>query len=212
MNARLRLAGAWSGKGAALLGIASALVTTQALAAVSPPVLSMAFGAESIPQYGSTTLAFTISNPNAATVLGPVLDDDLPEGLAVSTPNRLISNTCDGIVTFGRNFDNTDAIELSGGGNGLLPGATCTIVVSVTGMTPGVKINTTRPIRSPGLGLTGNTASAQITVVYVPPPPNAPGPLSGLWWNASESGWGISFTQRLSNIFATLYTYDALGN
>jgi hypothetical protein len=30
----------------------------------------------------------------------------------------------------------------------------------------------------------------------------APGPLTGLYWNASESGWGIHFTQRGANIFA----------
>jgi alpha-tubulin suppressor-like RCC1 family protein len=41
---------------------------------------------------------------------------------------------------------------------------------------------------------------------------NAPGALSGLWWNANESGWGIHFTQRSNNIFAAWYTYDTAGN
>jgi len=41
---------------------------------------------------------------------------------------------------------------------------------------------------------------------------NAPGALSGLWWNPSESGWGIDFTQRRNVIFAAWYTYDASGN
>lgn len=40
---------------------------------------------------------------------------------------------------------------------------------------------------------------------------DSPGPLSGLWWNSSESGWGINFTQRGSNIFAAWYTYDSAG-
>jgi hypothetical protein len=39
-----------------------------------------------------------------------------------------------------------------------------------------------------------------------------PGALSGLWWNASESGWGVDFTQRRNVIFAAWYTYDASGN
>jgi len=43
-------------------------------------------------------------------------------------------------------------------------------------------------------------------------PPNTPGPLSGLWWNPNESGWGIDFTQRRNIIFAAWYTYDASGN
>ena len=41
---------------------------------------------------------------------------------------------------------------------------------------------------------------------------NAPGALTGLWWNASESGWGIHFTQRRNIVFAAWYTYDAAGN
>src|SRR5579859_5660400 len=47
-----------------------------------------------------------------------------------------------------------------------------------------------------------------------PPPvtPNTPGPLSGLFYNAQESGWGIHFTQRGTNVFAAWYTYDASGN
>jgi cytochrome c553 len=48
-----------------------------------------------------------------------------------------------------------------------------------------------------------------------PPPPvvaNIPGALSGLWYNASESGWGVHFTQRGTNVFAAWYTYDTSGN
>jgi hypothetical protein len=44
------------------------------------------------------------------------------------------------------------------------------------------------------------------------PAPTSPAALSGLWWNASESGWGIHFTQRGKNLFAAWYTYDAAGN
>ena len=44
------------------------------------------------------------------------------------------------------------------------------------------------------------------------PAPMSPAPLTGLWWNESESGWGIHFTQRGTNLFAAWYTYDAAGN
>ena len=44
------------------------------------------------------------------------------------------------------------------------------------------------------------------------PGANSPGALTGLFWNPNESGWGIHFTQRGSNIFAAWYTYDASGN
>ena len=33
----------------------------------------------------------------------------------------------------------------------------------------------------------------------------------GLWWNASESGWGINFEHQANTIFATWFTYDTAG-
>ena len=30
-----------------------------------------------------------------------------------------------------------------------------------------------------------------------------------MWWNANESGWGLSFTQHANNqVYAVMYTYD----
>ena len=34
---------------------------------------------------------------------------------------------------------------------------------------------------------------------------------TSLWWNASESGWGVALTQQFGTIFAAVYTYDATG-
>jgi hypothetical protein len=34
---------------------------------------------------------------------------------------------------------------------------------------------------------------------------------SGLWWNASESGWGMALTQQSEMAFSTIYTYDDNG-
>lgn len=42
--------------------------------------------------------------------------------------------------------------------------------------------------------------------------PAVPGPLSGLWWNANEPGWGVHLTQRRNVLFAAWYTYDAAGS
>ena len=38
-----------------------------------------------------------------------------------------------------------------------------------------------------------------------------PNSYQGLWWNANQSGWGMSITQHGNIIFAALYTYDAAG-
>ena len=35
--------------------------------------------------------------------------------------------------------------------------------------------------------------------------------VSDLWWNPSESGWGMQVNQMGSTVFATLYVYDASG-
>lgn len=32
-----------------------------------------------------------------------------------------------------------------------------------------------------------------------------------LWWNPSESGWGVSITQHGNNVFARIYAYDTDG-
>jgi hypothetical protein len=32
-----------------------------------------------------------------------------------------------------------------------------------------------------------------------------------LWWNASESGWGLNLTHQDNTLFGTLFTYDAAG-
>lgn len=37
-------------------------------------------------------------------------------------------------------------------------------------------------------------------------------PLTGLWWNASESGWGATITQQSTMMFVTMFVYDATGN
>ncbi|NJD87252.1 MAG: hypothetical protein FIB05_04420 [Betaproteobacteria bacterium] len=41
--------------------------------------------------------------------------------------------------------------------------------------------------------------------------PVTPANLSGLWWNTSESGWGINIDHQQTIVFATIFTYDATG-
>ena len=57
---------------------------------------------------------------------------------------------------------------------------------------------------------------AQAAVNAVPASGGTPttNPYTGLWWNApanSESGWGMSLTQRGSILFMAWYTYDSSG-
>lgn len=48
-------------------------------------------------------------------------------------------------------------------------------------------------------------------VVVVTNVTNLSSPYQGLWWNANESGWGMTLTQRGTTIFSAIYTYDATG-
>ena len=41
---------------------------------------------------------------------------------------------------------------------------------------------------------------------------SASSPLTGLWWNANESGWGATITQQSTVMFVTMFVYDIVGN
>jgi uncharacterized repeat protein (TIGR01451 family) len=128
-----------------------------------PSTITKAFGAASIPLNGSTSLSFTITNPNTTTALtGVAFTDTLPAGLVVSTPNGLNGTCGSGTITA---TAGTGVISLSGG---TIPaGGFCTFSVNVTGTTAGAKNNTTGNVTSTEGG-TGGTASASISVIAPP--------------------------------------------
>jgi hypothetical protein len=150
-------------------GTASASLTV-----IAPPTIAKAFGAASIIVNGTTTLAFTLTNPNTGTALtGVGFTDTLPAGVVVATPNGL-ANTCGGTVVADPGKVVPDTGVPGTGSVGLVSGAlpangSCTIKVDVTGMTGGVKNNITSAVTSTEGGA-GVTASASLTVEAVVPP------------------------------------------
>ena len=54
----------------------------------------------------------------------------------------------------------------------------------------------------------GSPTASSYTIDQV----STPSVLTGLWWNANESGWGLTITQQFSVIFVAMYTYDAANN
>lgn len=58
------------------------------------------------------------------------------------------------------------------------------------------------------LGNVNKDASAQTFSIDI----SAASPLTGLWWNANESGWGASITQQSDKIFVAMYVYDVAAN
>jgi uncharacterized repeat protein (TIGR01451 family) len=131
------------------------------LTVATPPSITKVFGAAQIPLEGTTSLTFTIQNPNSnLTLTGLAFTDNLPAGLVVAlTPN--LNNTCGGTATA---VGGTGSISLSSGT--LAASASCTVSVNVTGKTAGVKNNSVQ-VTSTEAG-TGNTSNASITVVGTP--------------------------------------------
>ena len=133
---------------------------TANLTVVAPPVISKTFGTTNLITSQSTSLTFTITNPNSATSLtGVGFTDTLPTGLVVATPNGLSGGCGSGTITATAELTNT--ISLSGAT--LAAGSSCTFSVNVTGHLRQARITNTVPVTSTN-GCTGNTASATVIV------------------------------------------------
>ncbi|HYL76326.1 MAG TPA: Ig-like domain repeat protein [Bryobacteraceae bacterium] len=133
---------------------------TASLAVAMPPSITKSFGAASIGLAGSTSLSFTVTNPNASIAFaGVAFTDALPAGLVVSTPNGLTGTCGSGNVTA---VAGSSTVTLAGG---TIPtSATCSFAVNVTAVTPGNQVNTTGTVSATNGG-TGNTATASINVL-----------------------------------------------
>lgn len=137
---------------------------------VVPPTAAKAFGDTFIQVGGSTTVTFNVANPNPSVILNNVtLNDPLPAGLVVATPNG-VTSSCAGDISA---IAGTDTILLTGltlSGN-----ASCSFSVNVTATSGGNKINNTSPVTATfddGTGnfhlITGGSASASILVALPP--------------------------------------------
>jgi uncharacterized repeat protein (TIGR01451 family) len=141
---------------------AGATSNTASITVVGPPSIAKAFGAASINLNGTTTLAFTINNPNATVALtGVAFGDTLPAGLTVANPNGLTGSCGSGTITTGT-VSGFSVVNLAGGT--IAAGGSCTFSVNVVGTTSGHKVNTTGIVTSSNAG-SGNQATAAIDVV-----------------------------------------------
>jgi uncharacterized repeat protein (TIGR01451 family) len=133
--------------------------STATVTTTSSPTLNKAFGAASIAVGTTTSLTFTINNPNTSAALtGIGFSDTLPSGLAIATPNGLSGSCGGGTITA---TQNTIVISLSGAT--LASSTGCTFSVNVVATGAGSKTNTTGAITSIEGG-TGATATASLTV------------------------------------------------
>ncbi len=128
---------------------------TAALTVIAPPSIAKAFNPAAIAVNGTSTLTFTLTNPNGGTVLtGVAFTDTLPTGLTVATSS---GTACGGPVT----TTAPTTIALSGASIGT--GGQCQFSVTVTGASAGQYTNTTDAVPSTNGG-TGNSATATLAV------------------------------------------------
>src|SRR6185312_12687594 len=130
-----------------------------------PPTIAKSFGAATIPLNGTTSLTFTLANPNSTVTLTNVsATDTLPAGLLVATPNNLTGN-CTANITA-----NAGSSTIGITGLNLAASSSCSFSVSVKGTGAGTKNNISGNVSAtydPGSGpvlITGGTATASLTV------------------------------------------------
>lgn len=147
----------------------TANLTVTGAPVVTAPTLAKAFGTSDIAVGQSTSLTFTVTNPNSSTTLfNTSFTDVMPSGLVVATPNGLsgdcISNEGAGVTA----IPGTATIVFAAS---MPPVTTCSFSVNITATSGGVKNNTTSTISGSfdaGGGnfetVFGGSASASITV------------------------------------------------
>ena len=140
-------------------GLLAMLLAGPVAAAATPPTLVKAFGAASTLIGQTTSLTFTINNPNAGvtSLTNVSFSDGLPSGLMVATPNGLV-NSCGGSVSApaGATFLSMDTVTLA-------PSASCAWSVNVIATSAGTKDNVTSAISATESGA-GASASASLNV------------------------------------------------
>jgi hypothetical protein len=150
----------WSDMGAISHQVTAMAGTTSYTASfATPPTIAKSFSPTTIVEGGSSTLSFTINNPNASQSLsGIAFTDSFPTGLVVyGVPDA--TNTCGGTFT---PVAGATVIQLSGAS--LAGGGSCGVSVTVKATQAGPLNNTTGPIRSTpgGAGATSNTATLTV--------------------------------------------------
>lgn len=125
------------------------------------PSIASSFTPSSVPIGGTSTLSFTINNPNVGPMTNVAFTDSLPTGVIVATPSNL-SNTCGGTVSA---TAGSGSINLAGGS--IATGGHCLISVDVQGNVVGEQVNTTGTVSADAFG-TGNSTMATLTV-FGPP-------------------------------------------
>ncbi|HRQ23337.1 MAG TPA: hypothetical protein PLF42_07930, partial [Anaerolineales bacterium] len=142
--------------------------STDTITAILPPTISKLFAPNPILGSGTSTLTFTIENPNNDQPLsGVAFTDPFPAGMTVASPTGASTSGCGAPV-----FSPTaGAGSISFSNGSIAAGETCTVIVNVTAPTAGSYINNTGSVTATINGSPVGTDTATDTLVV-----NAPNP------------------------------------
>jgi uncharacterized repeat protein (TIGR01451 family) len=121
-----------------------------------PPTLAKSFSPDNVRVGDTTTLTFTLTNPNLVGLSRITFADPFPPGIAVAA-NPGVVNGCGGVPSVG-----PYALAVAYANANLPPGGSCTFSVNVTAGSPGTKTNTTTIVSS-SAGI-GSPATGTLTV------------------------------------------------
>jgi LPXTG-site transpeptidase (sortase) family protein len=132
------------------------------LTVIAPPSISKVFAPDPIAAGDTSTLTFTLTNPNASIILtGVGFTDALPLGMQVAAAPNASTSGCDASSTpvFAPTAGSTSLLLSAGS---IAGGGMCALNVDVTA-SGGNKVNTSSAVTSTNGG-TGNTATATLDV------------------------------------------------
>jgi uncharacterized repeat protein (TIGR01451 family) len=146
-------------------GVSTALLTqgpgsnTDNLIVVGKPTIAKAFSPSAVPANSTSTMTFTLTNPNTIALTGINFTDTYPAGLTNNTP-LTVGGTCTGVTHTAAAGGNTFNVT-----GGTIPaGSNCTITVVVLASGAGVFNNSTSGVASTQSGTAGavsNVATLQ---------------------------------------------------
>ena len=146
------------------------LITFSGCSVPDPPTIAKSFSPDPIAINGTSTLTFTLTNPNTVGLTGVTFTDALPTGLEVaSSPSA--STTCGGSPTWSPSAGDTTLTFGSPTGASIPASSSCTVQVDITATTAGPHTNVSGFISSTEGGTnTGPDGSATDTLTALVAP------------------------------------------